>query len=70
VYFVLKVLTGSTKYYSEMDNICYVVIISARKLQHYFETHTIKVLTNQLLDDIFGKRDNSGRISKWAMELS
>jgi hypothetical protein len=44
--------------------------MSARKLRHYFEAHTIKVLTNQLLNDIFGNRDSSGRISKWAMKLS
>jgi hypothetical protein len=25
---------------------------------------------NQPLNDIFGKRDSSGRIGKWAMELS
>jgi ribonuclease HI len=27
------------------------------------------VLTNQSLNDIFGNRDNSSRISKWAIEL-
>jgi hypothetical protein len=43
--------------------------MSARKLHHYFETHTIKVLTNQSLNDIFGNRDNSDQISKWVMEL-
>jgi hypothetical protein len=26
--------------------ICYAIIMSARKLRHYFEAHTIKVLTN------------------------
>jgi ribonuclease HI len=41
-----------------------------RKLWHYFEAHTIKVLTNQPLNKIFGNRDSSDRISKWAMELS
>jgi hypothetical protein len=65
-----EVLTGSKKYYSEMEKICYVVIMSARKLQHYFEAHTIKVLTNQPLNDIFGNRDRFDRISKWVMELS
>jgi hypothetical protein len=45
VYFISKVLTGSKKFYSEMK-ICYVVIMSARKLWHYFDAHTIKVLTN------------------------
>jgi hypothetical protein len=70
VYFLSKVLTGSKKYYSEMEKICYAVIMSARKLRHYFEAHTIKVLTNQLLNDIFDNRDSSERINKWAMELS
>jgi hypothetical protein len=32
VYFVSEVLTGSKKYYSEMEKICYAVIMSARKL--------------------------------------
>jgi hypothetical protein len=64
VYFVSEVLTGSKKYYSEVENICYVVVMSYRKLHHYFEAHTIKVLTNQLLNDIFGKKDSSGRLSK------
>jgi hypothetical protein len=70
VYFVSEVLTGSKKYYSEMEKICYEVIMRARKLCHYYETHTIKVLTNQPLNDIFGNRDNSDRIGKWVMELS
>jgi hypothetical protein len=53
-----------------MEKICYAIVTSTRKLRHYFEAHTVKVLTNQPLNDIFGNRDSSGRISKWAMELS
>jgi hypothetical protein len=53
-----------------MKKICYVIVMSAHKLRHYFEAHIIKVLTNQPLNDIFGNRDLSGKISKWAMELS
>jgi hypothetical protein len=64
VYFVSEVLIGSKRYYSKMEKICYAVITSARKLRHYFESHTIRVLTNQPLNDIFGNRDDSGRISK------
>jgi ribonuclease HI len=70
VYFVLEVLTGSKKYYSEMEKICYAVIMSAKKLWHYFKAHTIKILTNQSLNNIFSNRDSFDRISKWAMELS
>jgi ribonuclease HI len=61
---------GSKKVYSKMEKICYAVIVSSQKLWHYFEAHIIKVLTNQPLNDTFGNRDDSGRISKWAMELS
>jgi hypothetical protein len=70
VYFVSEVLTGSKKFYSKMEKNCYAIIMSARKLRRYFEAHTIKVLTNQELNDIFNNRDISERISKWAMELS
>jgi hypothetical protein len=70
VYFASEVLTRSKKYYSEMEKICYVVIMSAKKVRHYFEARTIKVLTNQPLNHIFSNRDSSGRITKWVMKLS
>jgi hypothetical protein len=69
VYFVSDILRGSKRFYSKVEKLCYVVIMSVRKLRHYFEAHAIRVLTNQLLHDIFRNRDSSGRISKWAMEL-
>jgi ribonuclease HI len=52
-----------------MEKICYAVINSARKLRHYFKAHTIKVITIQPLNIIFGNRDSFSRIRKWAMEL-
>jgi hypothetical protein len=64
IYFLFVALAGSKKYYSEMEEICYDVVMSARKLRHYFEAHRIKVLTNQPLNDIFRNRYSSGRIRK------
>jgi hypothetical protein len=69
IYFVSEALADSKKYYSEMEKICYAVVISARKLQHYFEANRVRVLMSQLLKDIFRNHDSSGRIGKWAMEL-
>jgi hypothetical protein len=40
-YFVSEVLTGSKRFYSEVEKIFYAVVMSARKLRHYFEAHTI-----------------------------
>jgi hypothetical protein len=70
IYFISEALTSSKKYYSEMEKISYAVVMSARKLHHYFKAHRVRVLTNQTLNDIFRNRDCSGRIGKWAMELS
>jgi hypothetical protein len=46
IYFVFEALIGYKKYYSEMEKICYAVVMSARKLQHYFEAHRVRVQTN------------------------
>jgi hypothetical protein len=46
VYFLSEVLTGSKRFYSEVEKICYAVIMSARKFHHYFEMRTIKILTD------------------------
>jgi hypothetical protein len=46
IYFVSEYLAGSKKYYSQMEKICYVVVMSARKLRHFFEAHRVRVLMN------------------------
>jgi hypothetical protein len=70
IYFISVVLARSKKYYLVIEKICYAVVMCSRKLRHYFEAHIISVLTNQPLHDIFGNRDFSRRIEKWATELS
>jgi hypothetical protein len=45
VYFILEILAGSKKYYFVLK-ICYAVVMYSRKLRHYFEAHSIRVLMN------------------------
>jgi ribonuclease HI len=46
IYFVFEALTGSKKYYSKIEKICYTVVMSARKRCHYFKAHRVRLLTN------------------------
>jgi hypothetical protein len=70
VYFVSEALAGSKLHYSELEKIAYAVIMTTRKLRHYFEAHKVTVLTDQPLNDLFINKEASSRIAKWATELS
>ena len=40
-----------------------------KKLVHYFDAHSITVVTSYPLKEIINNRGATGRIAKWAMEL-
>jgi hypothetical protein len=66
----LEALSGAKLNYREQEKIAYAVLISSRKLKHYFQAHEIIVPTIQPLRDILRNKEASGRIRKWAIELS
>ena len=43
--------------------------MASRKLKHYFQEHSITVVSSAPLQDIIQNREATGRIAKWAMEL-
>jgi hypothetical protein len=45
------------------------VLITSRKLRHYFQEYSISVVTDYPLGDILRNQDATGRISKWAVKL-
>jgi hypothetical protein len=52
-----------------MKLVC-ALLITARKLSHYFQVHQIKVHISSTLDEILNNREATGKITKWAIELS
>jgi hypothetical protein len=46
------------------------VLITSRKLRHYFQEYSISVVTDYPLGEILRNQDATGRISKWVVELS
>ena len=45
------------------------IMLGTRKLRHYFQAHTVVVLTQLLLKTILQSADYTGRIAKWGTIL-
>jgi hypothetical protein len=69
VYFISEVLSESKIHYPTIRKLLYSILITTRKLRHYFNAYNILVVSDFPLVDILHNRDATGRISKWAVEL-
>ncbi|XP_024007240.1 uncharacterized protein LOC112083446 [Eutrema salsugineum] len=70
IFYVSKTLDDAEKRYPTLEKLALAVIMSARKLRPYFQSHSIIVLTNQPLRTILHSPSQSGRMAKWAVELT
>jgi hypothetical protein len=50
--------------------LAYVLLITARKVSHYFQAHQIEIHTSSNLGKILNNREATGKIAKWPIELS
>jgi hypothetical protein len=55
---------------TELEKIAYAVVMSSRKLRHYFEAFKVRVTSDRGLGELFRNPEASVRIAKWAAELS
>jgi hypothetical protein len=69
VYFISGVLSKSKIRYPTIQKLLYGILITSRKLHHYFDAYNILVVSDFPLADILHNRDATGHISKWAVEL-
>jgi hypothetical protein len=63
------VLSETKVRYPQIQKLLYAVILTRRKLRHYFESHSVTVVSSFPLGEIIQSREASGRIAKWAVEL-
>ena len=70
VYFVSKALSEVEIKYSDFERVALALQMARKKLQSYFQAHTIVLLTGSLIRAILPKPDASGMILKSVVELS
>ena len=69
VYYVSKSLHEDEVRYLPLENAILVVVHATRKLPHYFQLHTVVVLTQLPLRSLLQSADYTGRIAKWGTIL-
>jgi hypothetical protein len=52
-----------------MQKLVYAVLMTKRKLQHYFDAHPITVVSKYPLREVIQNPEAEGKIAKWALEL-
>ena len=53
-----------------MEKLVLALVTIARRLRPYIQAHTIEIPTEHLMKQILHKPETSGRLVKWAIELS
>ena len=69
VYYVSKSLYEAKIRYLPLEKAILAIVQAMRKLPHYFQAHTVVVLTQLLLRSILRSADYTGRIAKWGTIL-
>ncbi|XP_048598070.1 uncharacterized protein LOC125578955 [Brassica napus] len=70
IFYVSKTLLDAETRYPMMEKLALVVVMSARKLRPYFQSHTVVVPTSFPIRTILHSPSQLGRLAKWAIELS
>ncbi|XP_050264082.1 uncharacterized protein LOC126708304 [Quercus robur] len=69
IYYVSKSLHEAKVHYLPLEKVILAVVHVTHKLSHYFQSHTVVVLTQLLLRSLFRSVDYIGRIAKWGTIL-
>ena len=69
VYYISKTIVDAKARYLPLKKLVLALVHAKRKLPHYFQAHTVNVLTEYPLQSLLKRSDFMGRIAKWGTRL-
>src|SRR3954451_17239480 len=63
-------LTKSQQRYPHYQKLVYAIVMTSRKVTHYFDEHLITIMSSAPLAYILNNPGASGRVAEWNIELS
>ena len=70
VYYCSQAMRGAEERYPKMEKLILALVTTSRKLRPYFQAPTVEVPIEYPMKQILHKPETSGRLIKWAIELS